>query len=195
MQERRLGPEAAASNEYRILTGFYNQYCQGKGLDIGYRGSVKDADPVLPNAVGIDLDYPGYNGLHLPFDDETQDYVWASHILEHVVNWQKTLQEWYRVLKVGGYMIICVPHKALYEKKSRPPSKWNGDHKRFYTPGSLLLEVEAALPMNKYRIRSLRDNDRDFDYTIPVDKHSGGCYEIELVVQKIEGPTWDLENG
>lgn len=170
----------------------YDTYFSGKGIDVGYRGYHLNIDPVVKNAIGVDTDYPGYDGENLPFPDESLDFVHSSHCLEHIENYVKALQEWYRVLQVGGYMIITVPHKFLYEKKFNKPSRWNRDHKRFYTPALLLREVEVSLPVNTYRVRRLMDNDAGYDYSIPPDKHSHGSYEIELVLQKIKQPEWDL---
>ncbi len=47
----------------------------------------------------------------LPFDDNSVDLIYASHVLEHVP-WQKTgdaLAEAYRVLKPGGSIEVWVP--------------------------------------------------------------------------------------
>jgi hypothetical protein len=70
------------------------------------------------------------------------------------------------------------------------PSRFNGDHKRFYTPASLLTEVERALPVNGYRVRHLSDNDDDFDYQVPLDAPPSGACEIELVLERIARPSW-----
>lgn len=187
------GPETQRSHLDRLFNGFYNRYMSGKGLDIGYKGSVKDAEPVLPSAIGVDMDYPGYNGSILPFPDSSQDYVFASHVLEHIYNPIETIEEWFRVLKTGGYLVICVPHKYLYEKKLDLPSQYNEDHKRFYTPGLLLNEIDVALVPNSWRLRYMRDNDDGFNYQLPSEQHSSGAYEIECVIQKIPTPTWRLK--
>src|SRR5215467_2030686 len=97
-----------------------------------------------------------------------------------------------RVLKSGGFIVCIVPHQFLYEKKTALPSIWNSDHKRFYTPASLLREFEEALVPNTYRIRHLCDSDDGYTYDIGPDVHSGGGYEIELVVQKIKKTVWVL---
>jgi hypothetical protein len=38
----------------------------------------------------------------------------------------------------------------------------------------------------------LIDNDAGYDYSIPPDQHPAGCYEIELVIQRIQQPAWQL---
>lgn len=186
------GPETEKSHESRLKNGFYRAFMDGIGLDIGYKGSIVDAEAVLPTSLGIDLGFPGYDGKTLPFKDESYDYVFSSHCLEHVSDYKSAIKEWFRVIKVGGHLVITVPHQFLYEKKKNLPSRWNSDHKRFYSPGRLLLEIEESLQSNTYRIAYLRDNDDNYDYSIPPSTHSGGAYEVELVVKKILPPKWDL---
>ncbi len=188
---RRLGPETARNQARRMAEGFYDRYLSGDAvLDIGFRGGVPDAEPITAKAVGVELDYPGYDGIRLPFPDESQDAVFASHTLEHIVDWKAVLADWYRVLKIGGYLVIAVPHQFLYERKANLPSRFNGDHKRFYTPAGLLAQVEAALPVAGWRLRSLRDVDDGFSYDVPPEQSPVGCYEIEMVVQRIALPSY-----
>lgn len=187
----RLGEESGKSDFRRSANGDYKKYFSGVGIDVGYRGYREDVMPIA-NSIGVDTDYPGYDGKTLPFESETLDFVHSSHCLEHIEDYKAALQEWHRVLKVGGYMIITIPHKFLYEKRKNKPSKWNIDHKRFYTPASLLAEIEEALEVNSYRIERLIDNDLGFDYTKGPDQHSWGCYEIEVIVKKIKKPDWEL---
>ena len=42
-------------------------------------------------------------------------------------------------------MIISTPHQFLYERKLRLPSRRNALHRRFYTPNTLLADVEEAI--------------------------------------------------
>ncbi len=188
---RRLGAETLRSHARRIAEGFYDRYLSGEHvLDIGYRGGKADAEAVTEQAIGIELDYPGYDGVHLPFEEFSQDAVFASHCLEHIDDWRTILADWFRVLKIGGYLVIAVPHQYLYERRADLPSRFNGNHKRFYTPRVLMAEIETALPAGAWRLRSLRDIDDGFHYDLPPEHHPKGCYEIELVVEKIKPPAY-----
>lgn len=193
MTSIKLGPEAARMYSDRLESGFFDKYMSGDGLDIGYKGSNPDAVPILHTAAGVDTDYPGYDGVNLLFESESQDYVHASHVLEHLDKPVESIAEWFRVLKPGGYLVIMVPHKYLYEKKHRPPSNFNPDHKRFYTPSFLLHEIESSLFENSYRVRLLEDGDHGYTYHIGPELHCGGQCEIILVLQKIVPPKWNLE--
>jgi SAM-dependent methyltransferase len=194
LADRPVGTEARKTLGIKLADGFIQRYVSGPNvLDIGYKGYISDAVPIVPQAIGIDFDYPGYDGRTLPFADASQDAVYSSHCLEHIADYRQAIGEWFRVLKPGGYLIIVVPHQFLYEKRSRLPSRWNEDHKRFYTPASLMTEIEQSLTPNTYRLRQLVDNDLGYDYAIGPGEHAGGCYEIELVIQKLVPPAWELE--
>jgi SAM-dependent methyltransferase len=194
---RKVGTESSKSferkmNEYNNST-FFEQYMFGSGLDIGFAGYTPDVRPILNSAIGVDVNYPNYDGKTLPFADNSQDYVYSSHCLEHITDYKNAIQDWYRVVRIGGHIVTVVPHQFLYEKKANLPSRWNEDHKRFYTPASLLQEFEQALEPNSYRVRFLEDGDFGFNYNLPPEKHSSGEYEITLVIEKITKPTWELK--
>jgi hypothetical protein len=177
----------------KLINGFFMKYMSGPVIiDVGYKGGRADAVPIFPHAVGIDLDYPGYDGKRLPFEDGTVDTVFASHVLEHVHDPKMILRDWFRVLKLRGFIVCIVPHQFLYERRLSLPSQWSGEHLRFYSPASLLRDIEESLEPNFYRIKHLADNDFGYAYNLEPDHHPLGCYEIELVVEKIAAPAWSL---
>ena len=184
---RNLGPEAAQAHARRVASGFYDRFLSGSAaLDIGYRGTTSNAEAITAAAIGVELDYPGYDGRRLPFADGSQDAVFVSHVMEHIPDYKNALSDWYRVVRTGGFIIICVPHHYIYERRPALPSLWNPDHKRFYTVPSLLSEIGVALPVNGYRIRHLSENDEGTDPARPPDHAPGqGSYEIEIVLEKI----------
>ena len=183
---RNVGEESRKTYLEKLSNGFFLKYMWSNGLDIGFSGYLPNVVPILHTAIGIDLTYPNYDGVKLPFPDNSQGYVYSSHVLEHISDYKQAIQEWYRVTKIGGYIICIVPHRDLYEKKLDLPSRYNGDHKRFYIPSSLLLEFESSLPYNSFRVRHLQDNDEGHDYNDPPEVHGKWLYEIELVLEKIK---------
>lgn len=192
---RKVGYEARKSHLRRCRDGFYARFIPGpRVLDIGYRGGEPDALPIVDGAVGIEPGYPGYDGYRLPFEDGFVDCVFASHVLEHVAPPDDFIRDWLRVLRVGGTMIVVVPHAYLYERRlTVPPSRWSPEHLFSVTPSSLLGLVERSLTPNTWRLRHLADNDRGYDYSLPIDRHPSGCLEIEMVVEKISAPKWNVE--
>jgi SAM-dependent methyltransferase len=46
---------------------------------------------------------------NLPFDDNSFDIIFCNHVLEHIPDDQKAMQELFRVLKNGGMAILQIP--------------------------------------------------------------------------------------
>ena len=55
------------------------------------------------------------------------DFCYSSNLLEHVVNFQRSLLDFSLLTKPGGHVISSVPDFLLYEKEIWPPVK-NKDH-------------------------------------------------------------------
>lgn len=52
----------------------------------------------------------------IPLGDSSVDVVWASEVLQHVLDLQKTLSEIRRVLSSGGQLLITVPDYSLLRR-------------------------------------------------------------------------------
>jgi SAM-dependent methyltransferase len=60
---------------------------------------------------------------NLPFKDATYDFIFASHILEHVPDDKRAIREIRRILKPGGLAILPVPvvcEKTIEYKEPNP---------------------------------------------------------------------------
>lgn len=99
------------------------EYCKGKGLDIG--ASSWPLDGAIPidnteeqNAYKLDR-----------FEDSSLDFVFSSHCLEHLDNWQQAIKLWLSKLKPGGILFLYLPHKS--QKLWLPGSPWVGHAHRW----------------------------------------------------------------
>jgi SAM-dependent methyltransferase len=78
----------------------------------------------------------------LPFKDNEFDVVFCNHVLEHIPNDKKAMQELYRVLKKGGFGIFQIPQDlsrattfeddSITDKKQRAEIFGQYDHVRVY---------------------------------------------------------------
>jgi len=57
--------------------------------------------------------------------DEKYDFILSSHSLEHIANPLKALQEWLRVLKKGGLILVIVPDPNYTFDNRRPVTKFD----------------------------------------------------------------------
>ncbi len=52
----------------------------------------------------------------LPFEDNSFDFILCNHVLEHIPNDTKAMQELYRILQPGGTAILQIPQDLKREK-------------------------------------------------------------------------------
>src|SRR5579863_8017340 len=98
--DRPVRGEAAKSFRQKLENGFFDRFMSGaKILDIGFHGGIEDSIPIFSHAIGIDVGYPGYDGVTLPFPDASIDAIYSSHMLEHVPDSKPIISDWHRVLK------------------------------------------------------------------------------------------------
>jgi SAM-dependent methyltransferase len=124
--------------------------------------------------------------------DGSQDLVFAGHRLQEIGDYRAAIQDWFRILRVGGRLVIVVSHAFLYERLLALPGRWDPAQRRLYTPASLLAEVEEALVPNTYRVRWLGDDDRGYDYALDRETPPVGAGDVVLVIERIIPPAWGL---
>ncbi|MEO0059409.1 MAG: hypothetical protein RLZZ312_1056 [Bacteroidota bacterium] len=78
----------------------------------------------------------------LPFEDDSFDIIFCNHVLEHITDDKKAMQELYRVLKPSGMAIIQIPQdrsrlitfedNTIVDRKKRNEIFGQYDHVRIY---------------------------------------------------------------
>lgn len=79
---------------------------------------------------------------NLPFQDDSYDVILCNHVLEHIPDDTKAMQELYRILKPGGMAILQIPQDlsrektfedhTITDKKERAKIFGQYDHVRIY---------------------------------------------------------------
>jgi len=128
--------EQSKSAKRRFNDGnFHSKYFRGKGIDIGAgQDCVSNVKHVF---LGIEevfnWDISNGDGQYLNnVPNNYFDFVHSSHSLEHMNDWRIALENWIRVCKPSGFIVITVPEEHMYEKDTWP-SKFNPDHKWSFT--------------------------------------------------------------
>ncbi|MDD5134498.1 MAG: methyltransferase domain-containing protein [Phycisphaerae bacterium] len=181
---RKVKAETSRAKSRRILEGFFEKFCTGKGLDIGYGG-----DLLCSNCRGWDIEDGDAQTLKgLP--DGSFDFVYSSHCLEHLEDAAEALGNWWRVLKQGGCLILYLPHRDLYERKKTLPSRWNTSHKRFFLlDRDELPDTIGILPLLEKTVGNYEIIKADICKTgyevISENRQADGEYSIEAVIRKL----------
>jgi ADP-heptose:LPS heptosyltransferase len=74
--------------------------------------------------------------------DGSADTVFSSHLLEHIVEYPAALNEWWRLVKVGGYLVLYLPHRDHYPRIGQEGS--NPDHKHDFCNADITLAMQGA---------------------------------------------------
>lgn len=124
--------EQSKSAKRRFYDGnFLSKYFVGDGIDIGCGndsiGQYKNQFPLIISVKPWDI--PDGDAQYLAsVSDQSFEFVHSSHCLEHMVNPAIALENWIRVTKIGGYIIVTIPEEDMYEHGVWP-SVNNTDHK------------------------------------------------------------------
>jgi len=115
-------------------------YCLGVGLDIGC-----GIDKIRVEAIGIDIDGTGdlnfdvNRGLDI-LADESFDYVFSSHCLEDLEYPEISLKDWWSKIKVGGHLVLYLPHKDFYPNVGQEGC--NTKHKHDLLPEDIITMMD-----------------------------------------------------
>lgn len=135
--------ETSKSYQLRKRNNHFNLYLNGYGIDIGSGDDLL----VVENGKVDTWDLPHGDAQYMhSIGDNTYDFVYSSHCLEHMNSVKDALSNWLRILKKGGHLFFTVPEYVLYEKM-RFPSIFNTDHKNSF---SYFIENNKVGRLNHY---------------------------------------------
>ena len=94
---------------------------------------------------------------NLPFEDNSFDFILCNHVLEHIPDDKKAMQELYRILKPGGIGIFQIPQdlnreftfedNSIVDKAERARIFGQYDHVRVYGR-DYFDQLRAIIPKN-----------------------------------------------
>lgn len=177
--------ETTKAHSRRLREKFFENYCKGKGLDIGF-----GSDLITKQAKGYDFEHGDAQYLK-GVEDNSYDFVYSSHTIEHLPDPSVGVKNWFRVVKPGGYLIIYLPHRDLYEKKKTLPSRFNKDHRHFFLidrdekPDTIGMVPLIERTLKNFEIIYAKECSEGHTITDP-ELHSDGEFSIEVVIRKIK---------
>jgi SAM-dependent methyltransferase len=112
------------------------------GSSVEWVGVDLEHSPEVGRRVRRDAEFHTFDGEHLPFDDDSFDFVYCKQVLEHVRRPAVLLADVARVLRPGGVLAGSTSQLEAFHSLST----WN------YTPyGLRLLLEDAGLSLEELR--------------------------------------------
>lgn len=134
-----------------LKAGAQNVVClevNNEAIKIG-RELSKELNPEKLKFVHWDL-----NAVPLPFEDNSFDVVVCLEVLEHINKQLEAIQEYYRILRPGGVLLVSVPDNQFEEESSHINQHENPFH--LYVPSR---DEFSSMLKNFEDIRWIRQHD------------------------------------
>ncbi|PWG06166.1 SAM-dependent methyltransferase [Polaribacter aquimarinus] len=154
-RENALSPSTLSLERHRLMwlflkdeTNFFTSTKRLKTLHIAPEQCFLDIfrKQTNLNYITSDLESPiadvKADICDLPFDDNSFDVIFCNHVLEHIADDTKAMQELFRVMKKGGFGIFQIPQDlsraitfeddTITDKKERAEVFGQYDHVRIY---------------------------------------------------------------
>lgn len=171
-------PGIPQGNESQKIKYEIVPYTRGYGLDLGcsiwkpyshmigvdvycsHCGQTRKHLPGCPGAWHINLFHIA-DKLPL-FATASLDFVYSSHLLEHMHNPLEALKEWWRIIKHGGHLVLYLPHADLYP--NTPEEGGNPEHKHNFRPKDIIELMKQVRPGWDLLVSEVRDNDTEYSF-------------------------------
>ncbi len=179
-------PDGPQGNESAKIRFEVLPYCAQGGLDVGC-GPVK----VWTQMIGLDscADTALFGIQMKPdmriadatklrqFADASMPCVFSAHLLEHIVDYQAALKEWWRLVETGGHFVLYLPHADLYPRIGQPGA--NPDHKHDFKPDDIIDFCRLAFPDWSLLVNETRDQGNEYSFLLVLRKEAPGTGQTE----------------
>ena len=98
-----LEKETTKARHRRMKQNFFELYCNGNGLDIGYGG-----DALTKSCEGFDIEDGDAHYIKKVINNK-YDFVYSSHLLEHLDDPAIALKNWWKVVKKKWLSYLIYP--------------------------------------------------------------------------------------
>jgi SAM-dependent methyltransferase len=123
-----------------------------------------DRNPASRADVLADLDRFPY-----PFRDSSFDALQAIHVIEHVSDVIRAMEEFHRIVRPGGEVLIVTPHYTDYSSFCDPTHKWH---------------------LNSFSMKFFGENHGGYGYYSPVKFAESSVYVKLLSLWRLLGFEW-----
>lgn len=161
-------PKTSDGNEQAKIKWEIVPYTRGRGLDLGC-----GPNKAFPHFIGIDNGHHERFGYAIKpdllvdtcedlsiFGSQSMDFVFSSHLLEHIIDYKSSLKEWWRLIKTGGHLVLYLPHKDFYPNIGVEGA--NPDHKHDFMPQDI---IDAMLETKGFDLLENQERNEGDEYS------------------------------
>lgn len=198
-RDNALCPNCLALERHRLMylylkekTNFFTQ--NHKLLHVAPEYCFIDRFEKLPNIeyITADIESPLAKvkmDLHnIPFEANTFDVVFCNHVMEHVDDYHRCMQEIYRVLKPKGWAIIQSPQDwtkattfedpTITDPKERERVFWQNDHLRLFGRDYGQVLAKAGFTVTEDRFVQEMPKSKSERYALPLEEIVYYCEKV-----------------
>lgn len=143
--------------------------------------SLQPARYVMGDLLNTNEEHQRVDVTDMPFEDESMDILICNHVLEHVPDYKKALQEIRRVLCVDGFAILQTPYSKLLKK--------NFEEENINTDALRLFFYAQEDHVRFFSEKQFFQDLQDAGFELKIAKHSDLFSEEETIrygVNKVE---------
>lgn len=93
-------------------------------------------------------------------NEASADAIFSSHLLEHIQDYKGALKSWWKAIKVGGHLVLYLPHKNFYPNIGTEGA--NPDHKWDFMPDDI---IEAMKEIGSWALVVNEDRNDGMEYS------------------------------
>lgn len=194
-------PDDPEGNESLKIKYDIVPYTRGRGLDLGC-GMYKS----YPHFIGVDNrkqwgkklppadEYALRINVDIDCDCETldfftsnsMDFVFSSHLLEHIQDARKALISWWRIIKPGGHLVLYLPHANFYPHVGTQHA--NPDHKHDFLPDDIIKLMRGFVGGWDLLVNEDRNEDREYSFYQVYRKRTDGKQKLTYSIHNADDP-------
>lgn len=178
------------------MSTLFGKYIGEANLNIGCGHNIEPAFVNLDKQGGLEVDvlHDLENGLPEEFKDNSFDLVFASHVMEHIVNLTPLMRDIHRVLKPGGYFIAVTPYCSSDDAWDAPDhvrafseNTWHYFNRKLYKgdhAGSYWTEIDFDLNVVEIILVPMPEFRKDLEIEFKKKHYRNIIQEIHAILIK-----------
>lgn len=116
----------------------------------------------------VNCDVADPKAVYNTFEPGSADAIFSSHCLEHIENHEAALRAWWDIIKVGGHLILYLPHRDYYPNIGEKGA--NPDHKHDFTASDIIQALDEIGCYFDVLVNETRTEGMEYSFLLVFEK-------------------------